>query len=298
MPTALAVDRSRVCTYTFENSSKCRIPLSAGHPYLCTFHARKDTENRASDDAARDIAFHLSGRYVSFCDLSAAIAQTITAVAYNHIPTRSAATIAYLTQNLVQSLAGAEREYKETFGIYAWRQTIADNFSNPRPSSSAEPAASHLHPVPADDRTSESLSNPVSNPLDFPEISAAQPPSPPEQAPTENSTQGEEQRDAANNSETGASDSHSGVVNNLERAAASNAQTITQSDSESDGPINSKTHGASDAQSAAPYRPAPAHPATTPPAPPSRATEPRTHLPSQPQIEAALARLRAAMATQ
>ncbi len=85
MPTALAMDRTRVCTYTFENSSKCRIPLTS-HPYLCTFHARKDAENRATDDAVRDIAFHLSNRYVSHCDLSAAIAQTITAVAYNHIP--------------------------------------------------------------------------------------------------------------------------------------------------------------------------------------------------------------------
>src|SRR5271163_1458486 len=137
MITALAADRSRVCTYTFDNSSKCRLPLTK-HPYLCTFHARKDAEQRAEDDAARDIAHPLSRRYVSYCDLSSAIAHTITAVAYNYIPTRSAATIAYLTQNLVPSLAGAEREYKEAFGTQAWRQTIADNFSAPRPSGDAD----------------------------------------------------------------------------------------------------------------------------------------------------------------
>jgi hypothetical protein len=138
MPTALSADRSRVCTYTFENSSKCRLPLSPKHRYLCTFHARKDAEERAEDDASRDIAFPLSRRYVSYCDLTSAIANTITAVAYNYIPTRSAATIAYLTQNLVQSLAGAEREYKEAFGTPAWRQMIADNFNDPRPAESSE----------------------------------------------------------------------------------------------------------------------------------------------------------------
>jgi hypothetical protein len=147
MSTTIAVDRSRLCTFTFDNGSKCRIPLSPSHPYLCTFHARKVAEDRAADDAVRDIAFHLSGRYVSFCDLSAAIATTITAVAYSHIPARTAATIAYLTQNLVQSLAGAEREYKSAFGVQNWRETVAHNFNSPRPA--AAPATTTAAPTDA-----------------------------------------------------------------------------------------------------------------------------------------------------
>jgi len=155
MSTALAADRSRVCTYTFENSSKCRLPLSRRHPHLCTFHARRAAEERAADDAARDIAFPLSGRYVSFCDLSSAIAQTITAVAYNYIPVRSAATIAYLTQNLVQSLAGAEREYKEAFGAQAWRQIIADNFNAPRPSEDSTEDSDENPEEPSEEQSDE-----------------------------------------------------------------------------------------------------------------------------------------------
>jgi len=137
MSATIAVDRSRLCTFTFENNAQCRIPLSPGHPYLCTFHARREAEDHAADEAVRDIAFPLSARYVSYCDLSSAIAHTIAAVAYNHIPTRTAATIAYLTQNLVQSLAGAEREYREAFGNRAWRETIAANFNTPRRPSDA-----------------------------------------------------------------------------------------------------------------------------------------------------------------
>ena len=300
MPTALAMDRTRVCTYTFENSSKCRIPLTS-HPYLCTFHARKDAENRAADEAVRDIAFHLSNRYVSHCDLSAAIAQTITAVAYNHIPTRTAATIAYLTQNLVQTLAGAEKEFKDTFGIYAWRQTIANNFNTPRLNNPAvrpsptQPAASNPNPAPSDDRNND----PASTAATDPQILSAQPPREPEQASAESSTENEAQNEVENNSQSGdTSSSESSGANNPERAAAIESQTSAESSSQSDGTANSEPHASSDAQTAAEYDPAPAPSATTAPAPPPRTLEPHTHLPSQPQIEAALSRLRAAMATQ
>jgi hypothetical protein len=343
MPTALAMDRTRVCTYTFENSSKCRIPLTS-HPYLCTFHARKDAEERATDEAVRDIAFHLSNRYISHCDLSAAIAQTITAVAYNHIPVRTAATIAYLTQNLVQSLAGAEKEFKDTFGIYAWRQTIADNFNTPRPNNSAvqpapaEPAATAPQPVPTDDRANDPASTPATDATTNPQIPSAQPPGESQQTRAENSAEKEAENGAENNSKrvtgssqsgvasnpdrTAASDSVNGTENNAEANAQSNSEREAESDSESDGSTNS-AHASSDSagkpqispavdplrnserdtagdspQIAAKYGSAPAPSTTTPPAPPPRPLEPRPHLPSQQQIEAALTRLRAAMATQ
>ena len=133
MSTALAVDRSRVCTFTFGNGCQCRIPLSPSHPYLCTFHARKEIQCRDAEKVADKIAFDLSGNYISFCDLSSALAHTVAAVAQRHIPTRTAATIAYLTQNLVQSVAGAQKEYIDTFGKQVWRDTVAHNFDAPRP---------------------------------------------------------------------------------------------------------------------------------------------------------------------
>lgn len=141
MSTALAADRSRVCTFTFLNGRQCKIPLAPNHPYLCTFHARKESQAQATERLGRDIAFDLSGRYISFCDLSSALAHTITAVAQRHIPTRTAATIAYLTQNLVQSVAGAQKEYIDTFGDQVWRDTVAANFNAPRPGE--KPADDH-----------------------------------------------------------------------------------------------------------------------------------------------------------
>lgn len=318
MPTALAMDRTRVCTYTFENSSKCRIPLTS-HPYLCTFHARKDAENRATDEAVRDIAFHLSNRYISHCDLSAAIAQTITAVAYNHIPVRTAATIAYLTQNLVQSLAGAEKEFKDTFGIYAWRQTIADNFNTLRPNHSAvqpapaEPAASNSHPAPTDDRANDPASTPATDAAIDPQIPSAQPLGAPQQTRAENTAEKEAENGAESNSKSdGATNSEraaasgsangaennpeAGAVSNPERTAMLESQTTAESPSESTATANSERETASDSQTSE-YGTAPAPSATTSPTPPPKPREPRTHLPSQQQIDAALARLRAAMGT-
>ncbi len=303
MPTALAMDRTRVCTYTFENSSKCRIPLTS-HPNLCTFHARKEAENRATDEAVRDIAFHLSNRYVSHCDLSAAIAQTITAVAYNHIPVRTAATIAYLTQNLVQSLAGAEKEFKDTFGIYAWRQTIAKNFNNPRPNDSAvqpapaERAVSNSHPAPTDDRANDPASTAVNDAAIDPQIPSAQPPGEPEQAPTENNTEDEAQHNAANNSESdGASNSEGhaesysagGTETSSEAAAESNSQTVAVSDTQNEV--------VSDAQNATEYEPEPPPSTTAAPITPHREDSRQFH-PQPEEVEAALARLRVAMETQ
>jgi hypothetical protein len=153
------------------------------HPYLCTFHARREAEDRAADEAARDIAFPLSARYVSYCDLSSAIAHTITAVAYNRISTRDAATIAYLTQNLVQSLAGAEREFKEAFGAPAWRQTIADNFNTPRPSDSREQPANAQSIAPHDDHDDDDHDD---DKAEDPEDALDQSSRSPEQAPAEN----------------------------------------------------------------------------------------------------------------
>jgi hypothetical protein len=147
MPTALAVDRTRVCTFTFANGCQCRIPLAPHHPYLCTFHARREADDRAAQEALADIAFPLSHRYVSHGDLSSAIANTMTAVACNHISSRTANTMAYLSQNLLQALTGAEHEFKQAFGTQAWREIIADNYNALRPSELRDQSAALPHPA-------------------------------------------------------------------------------------------------------------------------------------------------------
>src|SRR5216684_2136010 len=73
MSTNRSKDRSSLCSFTFVDGRHCRIPRRVDHPYLCAFHARKDAQALAGEAAGKDIAYHLSGSYVSACDLSSAL---------------------------------------------------------------------------------------------------------------------------------------------------------------------------------------------------------------------------------
>jgi hypothetical protein len=129
MSTAQALDRTHSCAFTFASANHCRMPVSPAHPYLCTFHARKEASARGAERAGQQIAYDLSSRYVSFGDLSSAIAHTISAVAQRHMTPRAATSIAYLSQTLYQSISQAETDYVRTFGVDAWKRTMAHNFS-------------------------------------------------------------------------------------------------------------------------------------------------------------------------
>src|ERR1700730_8201897 len=78
-------DRSSLCAFTFADARQCRTPRRAGHPYLCAFHARKEAQALAGEAAGQDIAYHLSGSYVSACDLSSALGRLFSAVAQGQV---------------------------------------------------------------------------------------------------------------------------------------------------------------------------------------------------------------------
>ena len=117
-------DRASLCSFTFADGRHCRTPRRNDHPHLCAFHARKEAQALAGDQAGRDIAYHLSGSYVSACDLSAALGRLFSAVAQGQIKPKTASTLAYLGQTLVQNLHLAEHEYINAFGTNSWRDTI------------------------------------------------------------------------------------------------------------------------------------------------------------------------------
>src|ERR1700737_3763322 len=117
-------DRSSLCSFTFADGRRCRIPRRAGHPYLCAFHARKEAQALAGDEAGKEIAYHLSGSYVSACDLSSALGRLFSAVAQGQVKPKTAGALAYLGQTLVQTLHLAQHEYINAFGANSWRETI------------------------------------------------------------------------------------------------------------------------------------------------------------------------------
>jgi hypothetical protein len=117
-------DRSSLCSFMFVDGRHCRIPRRVDHPYLCAFHARKEAQSLAGQAAGKDIAYHLSGSFVSACDLSSALGRLFSAVAQGHVKPKTASTLAYLGQTLVQILPLAQDEYINAYDTDTWRETI------------------------------------------------------------------------------------------------------------------------------------------------------------------------------
>jgi hypothetical protein len=140
-------DRSGLCSFTFADGRRCRSPRSAGHPYLCAFHARKEAQALAGQEAGEDIAYHLSGSYVSACDLTSALGRLFSAVAQGQMKPKTASTLAYLGQTLVQTLHLAQDEYINAYGTNSWREAVRSSFAPPPapPKSAPEP----VQPQPA-----------------------------------------------------------------------------------------------------------------------------------------------------
>ncbi len=105
--------------------------------------------------AGKDIAYHLSGSYVSACDLSSALGRLFSAVAQGQVKPKTASTLAYLGQTLVQTLHLAQDEYINAYGTDSWRETVRHNFDlsadppppTPEPAPAPTPAASDASPA-------------------------------------------------------------------------------------------------------------------------------------------------------
>jgi hypothetical protein len=163
MSTIRSKDRSSLCSFTFADGRRCRTPRRDGHPYLCAFHARKEAQALAGQEAGQDIAYHLSGSYVSACDLSSALGRLFAAVAQGHIKPKTASTLAYLGQTLVQNLHLAENEYINAFGTNSWRETIRTSHNQSANHVSPDPQSVPADPTPVPAQTATSTDPPASD---------------------------------------------------------------------------------------------------------------------------------------
>ena len=166
MSTIYANDRSSLCTFTFADGRRCRMPRSDRHLYLCTFHARKEAQAVAGQKAANDISYHLSGAFLSACDLSLALGRLFTATAQGQIKPKTAATLAYLGNTLLHTLQFAQHEYIQSFGTNNWREAIRENHNQSHdyihpPTEAAEPPDPPQHAPVAPDPATPASSTPA-----------------------------------------------------------------------------------------------------------------------------------------
>ena len=103
-------DRASLCSFTFVDGRRCRIPRRHGHPYLCTFHARREAKIFARENVGEEIARYLSGEHVPASDLFSALGRLFAAVAQGEVEPKTVAALAHLGRSLVQALPVAQEE--------------------------------------------------------------------------------------------------------------------------------------------------------------------------------------------
>jgi len=141
-----AKDRASLCLFTFTDGRRCRTPRTTGHAHFCFYHAHKESQARVAEKLGNDLNFFLSGEYLSANDLAVALGRIIPAVVRGDIKPRTATTVAYLAQTLLQTIQVAQHEYINAFGTPDWREVIHNavgqnwKYRHPAPPSSPAPA--------------------------------------------------------------------------------------------------------------------------------------------------------------
>ncbi len=127
MSSLSAKDRVSLCSFTFSDGRRCRTPRSGKHPHFCFYHAQKEARARTAEKLGKDLAYFFSGNYLSACDLSTALARLIPAVVRGDVKPKTAHTVAYLVQTLMQAIHLSKHEYINAFGTDGWRQSVRNS---------------------------------------------------------------------------------------------------------------------------------------------------------------------------
>src|SRR5882672_2065982 len=123
-------DRASLCSFTFSDGRRCRTPRAAKHPHFCFYHAQKEARARAAEKLGKDLAYFFSGDYLSACDLSTALSRLIPAVVRGDVKPRTARTVAYLAQTLLQAIHISQHEYINAFDTDDWRKSIRNSVNS------------------------------------------------------------------------------------------------------------------------------------------------------------------------
>ena len=123
-------DRVSLCSFTFSDGRRCRAPRVAKHPRFCFYHAQKEARAHAAKKLGKDLTYFFSGDSLSACDLSTAMARLIPAVVRGDVKPKTAHTVAYLVQTLMQAIHISQHEYINAFGTDGWRKSVRNSVND------------------------------------------------------------------------------------------------------------------------------------------------------------------------
>ncbi len=128
MPNDPSNARELLCTFTFSDGRRCKMPSYFTEPDLCYFHALKFQKQVKAERAGNQIAKFLNTDFVTACDLSNTFATLFCATAQGYIKPKTAATLAYLGQLMLQTHIHAKQEFQEAFDEDSWQNAILKSF--------------------------------------------------------------------------------------------------------------------------------------------------------------------------
>ncbi len=130
MSSLSAKDRVSLCSFTFSDGRRCRTPRTRNNPRFCAYHAQKEARAQAAETLGKDLSYFFSGNYLSACDLSTALARLIPAVVRGDVKPKTAHTVAYLMQTLLQAIHLSKHEYINAFDTDGWRKAIRNSVNH------------------------------------------------------------------------------------------------------------------------------------------------------------------------
>jgi len=101
-PKPSKTDKSR-CQFTTADHRQCRMLRFPGHKTLCALHAQQDLQLRGAETASESLLSPLDD-FRSAATVNQSLGRLYTLLARNRIPVRNAATLAYISQLLLQTL--------------------------------------------------------------------------------------------------------------------------------------------------------------------------------------------------
>ena len=132
MPSLSKKDRVPLCLFTFSDGRRCRTPRVATHPHFCHYHAQKEAQSLATQKLSNELTYFFSGSYLAACDLSTALSRIIPAVIRGDVKPKTARTVAYLAQTLLQSIRVSQHEFINAYSSDSWRNAVRDSVKSDR----------------------------------------------------------------------------------------------------------------------------------------------------------------------
>ncbi len=132
MPSLSKKDRISLCLFTFSDGRRCRTPRLSTHPHFCHYHAQKEAQSLATQKLSNELAYFFSGSYLAACDLSTALSRIIPAVIRGDVKPKTARTVAYLAQTLLQSIRVSQHEFINAYSTDFWRGAVRDSVKSDR----------------------------------------------------------------------------------------------------------------------------------------------------------------------